>query len=453
MKAVSGLSQGQGVAGPDATGSGATGSGATGLDATGHGAPGPAAVGDGAVGVGDGADVEGALSADGWSPGVRIVRRDAKTGRHLIQLSDGPATTHHPYVYCRAFDEGESSVVLSSDRTGRFELHQVNIETGDTRQLTNLPDLAHLGHAVSPSGREAVFVAGARLMAVSLADRSTRVIADLSDHAAPRGVDHRVAVSADESLAYVWFTNRQGRASIARTRFRPDPGPDASGSGRPLEPGNATSGNGPAGNEVEIVVTFEHMARITHLRVCPADPNLLSYNPVPDRQDDATLPPEQRARVWIYNVATRVHRPLLIAPPGMRATHEYWSHDGRRLYGHFKTVGSWTPTSVVSVDADGGDLQVHHRSDEKLLGHSSVSPDGSMMVIDNQQPRSNELTLVDLRSGRASVLCWPDASGRPHPNHVHPMFSPSGRYVLYTSDSSGSAQVFLVDLRDGPQTV
>jgi len=75
-----------------------------------------------------------------------------------------------------------------------------------------------------------------------------------------------------------------------------------------------------------------------------------------------------------------------------------------------------------------------------------VNSEQTKIISDNQAPYENELLLIDLASGEAEIFCWPNASGRSHPNHIHPSFSRSGRFILYTSDVSGSAQVFLVPL-------
>ncbi len=134
-------------------------------------------------------------------------------------------------------------------------------------------------------------------------------------------------------------------------------------------------------------------------------------------------------------------------PPGHRATHEYWGPGGR-LYFHRKTVPSWTPTSIASIDADGGDYQEHHVSDTRKLGHSCISPDGRWIVTDVQDPKGNELTQVDLKTGAAQVLCWPDSTLQDGTvGRVHPSFNFTGDKVIYTPDKSGKAAVFIVPLQ------
>jgi Tol biopolymer transport system component len=47
------------------------------------------------------------------------------------------------------------------------------------------------------------------------------------------------------------------------------------------------------------------------------------------------------------------------------------------------------------------------------------------------------------------MLCWPDSSvraGHARHAHVHPAISQSGRYTAYTSDRTGSPQVYVAPL-------
>ena len=89
-------------------------------------------------------------------------------------------------------------------------------------------------------------------------------------------------------------------------------------------------------------------------------------------------------------------------------------------------------------------MTLYHTNHVSKLGHSSVNADESLIVSDNQAPGRNELLLINIRTGENLALCWPNASGKGHPHHVHPAFSPSGKMIIYTSDVSGYAQVYIL---------
>ncbi len=167
-----------------------------------------------------------------------------------------------------------------------------------------------------------------------------------------------------------------------------------------------------------------------------------------DQQNDATLPPAVRARAYIIDPGTGECRPHVVAPPGSRATHQYWGPDGR-IFFHRKTVGSWVPTSIDSVDLDGGDYQTHYTRTDRKLGHSCVAPDGSWLICDVQESNHNELIHVDLKTGQDRIICWPNstvAGDNSQSSHVHPMVDFQGRQVAFQSDASGRCAVFLTEM-------
>ena len=96
-------------------------------------------------------------------------------------------------------------------------------------------------------------------------------------------------------------------------------------------------------------------------------------------------------------------------------------------------------------------MQVHYESDTIRLGHGVTSWDGRWFVSDSQEPVKNELVLLNLVTGQAKVLCWPNSSvGAGHDGyaHVHPSFSPGGNFICYTSDRTGVPQVYVVPVGD-----
>ena len=165
-----------------------------------------------------------------------------------------------------------------------------------------------------------------------------------------------------------------------------------------------------------------------------------------DRQNDPTASREERARAWRLDTATREFRPYLVAPVGYRATHQFFGPEGR-LYFHRKTVGTWTPAAVASIDLEGGDWRDHLVSADRKLGHGCIAPDGSWLVSDVQEPARNELIRVDLRTGNRDILGWPNASNNgPQSTHVHPSSDAQGRRVAFQSDRDGNCAIYLAEL-------
>ncbi len=142
--------------------------------------------------------------------------------------------------------------------------------------------------------------------------------------------------------------------------------------------------------------------------------------------------------------------PYLIAPYGFRATHDSWSPLGDRYFFFEKTQPGWTPVSVASIDLQGKQYTRHYTHADIRLGHGAASADGKWFVMDSQLSHSNPLLLLNLEDGKTQTLCWPDASvNTPARVHVHPNFSASGNFVIYTSDvdKTDTPQVYVVPIK------
>ena len=358
-------------------------------------------------------------------PSAKRCFHDERTGREIWQLSQNDATSFAPYMYRRGFSHDERYVIYSSNRTGVWEVFRVEIETGETAQLTQNVgyDIEHVALTMNPSGREAFLIAGTTIRAVDVQTGAERVVLNYA-HLTGGKLAHSFSLTEDGKRLLIHYPRKgDGRTAIA-----------------------LGSAMGTESNGEEIYVFDENTQRITHTLFCPTDSDILTYNRQPDRQNELNAPPEVRARCWKLNLRTGEDVPFLIMPPGFRATHEYWSPDGKRLFFHRKHVPNWVPASIGSLPASGGEPTIHFETDKIKLGHSSLNAAMTHLVSDSQEPKQNPLLLIDLATTHAETLCWPNASGAGHPNHIHPSFSPSGRYVLYTSDASGWAQVFLVPL-------
>jgi oligogalacturonide lyase len=356
-----------------------------------------------------------------------VASRDPVTGRGIIQLTFGDCDCVRPYVYKPAFSADGRYIVYSRRDApeGRLLPCRLDVETGETVVLSTAPHYEYLSLTVDPTGREAVFDEGDVLRAVDLHTLESRVILRLPD-----------ALSRPDNMRY-WLCGIEGRSQLLMIHRRDD--------------GRTVISTAPLdGSSVltERHVVPEGVAFTTHVQFNPADPNLISYNRHPDLQNDPTQSPEKRARAHLIDLRKGSDEPFLIMPPGWRATHEHWSPDGKRLFFHRKHCHNWVPASIASIDVTGGDYIEHFRTDSIWLGHSTVNPQQTHVVSDSQFARKNELVLIDLRTGGHEILCYPNASGRGHPYHVHPSFSPDGQFVLYTSDVSGVAHLYLVPVNE-----
>ncbi len=360
----------------------------------------------------------------GTAPAEWTKAPDRRTGRKVWQITDGPRPSHFCYQTVQGFTADERFMVFASDRDEKgWQLWRADLETGELARLTDQEELRHGSYGMHPNGRQVCVSSGWRYLAVEVGTGRTRVLADLEGElpGPPGGAE--LPISADGTRLLVPYGGDDRRKSSAAVVW--------------LDEGR-----------VEPVLDWEG-GWLCHYQFCPAEPDWVIFDPLPDPQNDMTKSLQERARAWLLDIHSREVRPFLMAPRGTRATHEYWGPDGERLYFHHKTQPGWVPTSLSSIDRFGRDWQTHYTHETLKLGHSDISRDERWIVTDVQEPGENPLLLVDVETGRAETLCWPNSSveeGHTKHSHVHPSFSPGDRYVGFTSDRTGVAQVYVVPL-------
>lgn len=351
---------------------------------------------------------------------------DEKTGREIWQMTSWPEShCLATYMYLKAFTMDNKYLAFASDRTGKYELYRLEVETGETIQLTDRSNIDEddktvTRYNVHPNGRDVVFRDGNGYCAIDLHTLDERIIARSEDpDLQPVGSP---TLSGDGTMVICRYTDTKGRQGFAHVSYE--------------------------GGTLEKIWRMDIPDRtLSHTLGATAPGYALSFVILPDFQNDPNESRENRARAWKLDIPTGKAEPLLVTPPGHRATHEYWGPDGR-LYFHKKSVPDWTPTSISSIDINGEDRQDHFVSPDRKLGHSNITQDGKRIVSDVQDKSGNELYEINLETGTSEILCWPNSTlvdGLV--GHVHPAYDFSGNHIIYTSDISGKAAVFVVPLK------
>ncbi len=354
----------------------------------------------------------------GWMKSV-----SPETGREVWQITAGEYPSVACYFEGQAFTADERYLVYSSMRTGKWMLHRMDLQTGAEDPLTFAErEISGDDYTIMPDGKRVCYLDGWVLYATNVESGEEEVLFDFRGRipAPPRfsgsftsNGRHTVVFVSNDTLKAIYRADLQ------------------------------------SGEVVEVMSRRE--GRLSHPLLNPEDPEVITYVPGPDTQNDMTLPMEQRARTWKVDLRAGTDRQFLTVPYGYRATHESWTHDGSRFFFFRKTRPGWAPVAICSIDKDGGDFRVHYESDTIKLGHGSTSRDGRWFISDCQEPDINELVLVNLETGEGEVLCFPNSSvdeGHGAHAHVHPSFSPKGNYVVYTSDRTGTPQVYVVPIGD-----
>ena len=358
---------------------------------------------------------------DTWPSEARVCR-DAATGARIRQVTDHNSIHHHPFFFVPAYDDGMARLVFVSHRTGRPEIFAEDRDSGRLVQLTERESLAEYSIYPSHDGQWVYYTAGTGAYRVCAETQREERLLDFGDvklreSGMVADAMGTTALSFDDRYWAVRFsTGGQANLCVIDTRS----------------------------GAHEIILRRDTIA---HLMFCPDDSDRLFYaGPLKDR-------------VWVIKRDGSENRRLYQRKPGEWITHETWLPGTREL-----AFVDWNK-GIRAIHVDTG---VERRVTSFNAWHAVCNPAGTMMVADTNFPDIG-LQLFDPRDGvgEPRTLCLPQASSQgahwngpfpyedgpiqvnaPQHTHPHPSFSPDSRFVVYTSDRSGMAQVYEVEIPD-----
>jgi oligogalacturonide lyase len=357
--------------------------------------------------------------------------RDEQTGSRILQLTDDPSINHHLYFLTPSLTPDESVLVFASYRTGRCEYFKRPFPDGDAVQLTDEAEGVHgYSGVITPDGRTLLYTAGGAVRSVDLENLESRTLGNYEG-----GQLGECSLSADGRWI-VTAIKRGGRSGLAVT---------------------AVDGSSAA-------VVLEIDRTIIHPQFHPTDPDRIAYS-----QDPAP-------RMWWVRRDGTGNECLYEHGNDEFLVHETFLGDGSSLI-----VVRW-PYALLRFDLA---ERLFHPIAAFNAWHIGGSRDGRTVLCDTAHPDLG-LQLVEVATGARRTVCHPRSSNSgsqwlkdryalaedwaaaaaekskalswmemktdtvygPQWPHPHPSFSPSERWVLYTSDVSGSPQVYAAELGD-----
>ena len=343
---------------------------------------------------------------------------DEKSGRRLRQVTSHPSIHHHPFFFVPAWDRAGEKLIFVSHRTGAPQIFFEERASGELVQVTDRGDLAEWSIYPSPDGRSVYFTAGTGAFRVSLDDFSETQLADfgavemrekgmigaaMGTTALSAGGDWwAIPVKSGKVSRFVLIDTRTGKSSVMLERDT-----------------------------------------IGHPQFCPDDDNLILYaGPLTDR-------------VWTVSRDGSGNRRVYQREDRMQwVTHEVWLPGKRAI-----AFVDW-PRGMRLIDLATGEAEWLHRFP---AWHAAPDASGTRFVCDTNFP-DRGLYVIPL-GGEPQFLCASEATSEgghwagPFPyndgpvavearqhTHPHPRFAPDGTRVVFTSDRTGHAQIYEVEL-------
>lgn len=345
-------------------------------------------------------------------------------GAVVRQLTTNASPDHHPFFFVEAWDDAMQHLVFLSHRTGRPQIFIELQESRELVQLTEEADLAEWSVIPSRDGLWIYYIAGQAGYRVSPRDGTVECLVRFaSAQMREQGMVGAAMGTTALSPSGRWWAVPVRNGDITQFWM--------------IDTHSGTSS------------VFLEKTTIGHPQFCPDDEDLILYaGPMTDR-------------VWLTDRSGEKDRRMHERTHDLQwITHEVWRPGHRSIL-----FVDW-PNGIAEIDVASG--MVRPVSDFPIW-HGAPDRTGKKLVCDTNFPDQG-LHLIDLsapRDAKPKFLHRPDASSMgahwaepfpygkgpvkvyaPQHTHPHPRFSPDGRQIVFTSDRSGHAQLYVLSAPD-----
>jgi oligogalacturonide lyase len=339
--------------------------------------------------------------------------------QRVRQVTAHPSIHHHPFFFVPAYDRTGEKLIFVSFRTGKPQIFFEDRASGELVQVTDRDDLADWSIYPSPDGRFVYFTAGAGAWRVDLASFEETKLADFGAiEMREKGMVGAAMGTTALSANGRWWAVPVKAGAVSRFVL--------------IDTQSGKSG------------VFLERDTIGHPQFCPDDDSLILYaGPLTDR-------------VWVVNRDGTGNRRAYEREDRMQwVTHEVWL-PGRRAIAFV----DW-PRGLRLIDLETGVAPWLSRFP---AWHAAPDAAGHRFVCDTNFP-DRGLHVIPLSTEAPRLLCASEASSEgahwagPFPyndgpvavearqhTHPHPRFSPDGKHVVFTSDRTGHAQIYEVEI-------
>ena len=387
--------------------------------------------------------------------------KDPVTGVEIVRLTDNKGIYDRPYFTTPQFSRDGKYTLFVSDFTGTSviknpdapaigklgfgELFTLELETGIALQVTQgeAVKMGHGAHAMmAPDGKKAYYYSNEQLKEVDLETLKSRELMwipySYNFHSLSMTNDCRyLAFSLVEEVTLVTskFANPLAEAAPgARERFF-------------KEPSSLVIRYDTQLDTAEVVIGGHH--RITHTSLKPDDGDSVLFC------HDG--PWHLVQRMWTARVSTDEVAPLIVQQHNLEGVvHEFFTPKGRvgAQYSYrYKPDMPFFMFADIFVDFDGKNQERFYYPYLRP-GHVSVNAaetlgvgDRAMLAAD-MKDSERYVSLIEYNKAdhqaEVSLLCAHDTSGKKSA-HVHPVFTPDGKRVVYSSDKEGTLNIYMVE--------
>jgi oligogalacturonide lyase len=345
---------------------------------------------------------------------------DDSTGFEITQWTK-TGTSHHPYFTVESFIDNQTAIIFSR-RTGTDQLYKLNLQNGEMIQMTNGEKIKNIDHL--PKFKTVWYLDDKKLFALNTSSFQSDLIYDFESFSYKI---NSFSVSCD--ARWFIFSVEKKDSLSGECGYGPYAIYKLS-----LEDKKVTQ------------ITLELGINISHVQANPVDPNLILYCWQWEKFDRQKLVGHAPIRTWWVNIDGTVGGPLK-QEYGTQQTHEAWTPDGKNITYIYKyRWGALKGKHFLGIQSIDGKTYKAFPS-QVSPGHQNLFSDNKHWIVDTFNNDESLLALITIGKNKikeSQILFRHGSTLIGQDSHPHPRFSPDGKYVLFSTDKSGTAQVYMV---------
>lgn len=327
----------------------------------------------------------------------------------------------HPYFTVESFIDDDTALIFS-DRTGKKQLYRLNLINGEMTQMTKATRLRSMDHL--PRHNMLWYLDGSVLKSLDTRTLEAKEVYDFAKFPYTVG---SFSVTCD--ARWFVFSSNQKVATAEDGGYGPFVLYKLSLQDKSIAPITPMTG-----------------FNIGHVQANPVDPSLILYCWQWEALGRKKLVGDTPIRIWWVNIDGTDGGPLS-QEFGLHRVHEAWTPDGRfvTFTGDYR-FGLHKGKEIVGIQSIDGRTQISYDA-SVWHSHQHMAADNRHWVADLYNHDDRVLVMFtrsDSGLEKTEILFRHGSSWSGQSSHPHPHFSPGGKYILFSTDKTGTPQVYTV---------